>query len=315
MTGASAAPKESKSKPAVKSDDKPAVSSSATDFLDTLLSGQSALLGGAGPSANKQQQQASQHKKEKIGYKGEYMDIGAPCLGPLDQYRPPLTGNNYSYRLWNLWNKNSANSNLRIIIRSKIPGLSPYIGPVVPSVKLEYQTSLGAEQCAMSELCREWADNILRPSSTTLRYRIDPGNGQVLMTQKLKLNNIRQEGLVDHGADSKGNNPRFDPSIQLANLHNLMSELRSLTAGTYLVAHDKKSGPFCRLYAAGQNGEGDYDLHTSYANVKGSDTLPHPIIPWKPIDFDLVTPWHVKNSRVPGTFEPPRKKKIPFLDN
>ena len=39
------------------------------------------------------------------------------------------------------------------------------------SVKLEYQRLLGAEQCTVSECCREWIDNVIRPDATTLRYR------------------------------------------------------------------------------------------------------------------------------------------------
>ena len=71
------------------------------------------------------------------------------------------------------------------------------------------------------------------------------------MTQKLSLNQIREEGMTEHQqmlGEEKVSSARFDPSLQLANLHNLVTELKGLTAGNYLVSHDKKSGAFCRLY-------------------------------------------------------------------
>jgi len=267
------------------------------NILDSLLSGQSALHGKA---------QVNHTKKGKSTYKGEDMKIGAPCIGSIDDYLPPFPGNNYSYSLWNLQNKNKMNSSFGIIIRSKISGLDPYFGPLVPSVKLEYQTSLGAEQSTVSECCREWCDNLLRPSSTTVRYRIDPQNGKLLMTQKLSLNQIREEGMTEHQqmlGEEKVSSARFDPSLQLANLHNLVTELKGLTAGNYLVSHDKKSGAFCRLYRQSE-GEGDYDLHESYSSLDGALVTPHIKIPWKQIDYNLLTPWHVRNDRVPGTFAP-----------
>ena len=71
------------------------------------------------------------------------------------------------------------------------------------------------------------------------------------MTQKLSLNNIREEGMTEHHqilGEEKVSSAKFDPSIQLANLHNLVAELKVLSAGNYLLSHDKKSGAFCRLY-------------------------------------------------------------------
>ena len=55
-------------------------------------------------------------------------------------------------------------------------------------------------------------------------------------------------------------------------------------------------------------GEGDYDLHESYTSLDGSQVTPHIKIPWKQIDYNLMTPWHVRNERVPGTFAPAKKR-------
>ncbi len=86
-------------------------------------------------------------------------------------------------------------------------------------------------------------------------FRIDPENGKMLMSQKLTLKQIKEEGMTEHQqtlGEETVSTAKFDPSLQLANLHNLVAELKSLSGGTYLVSHDKKSGAFCRLYKPAQ---------------------------------------------------------------
>jgi len=271
------------------------------DILDSLLIGQSALHG---------KQQLNRDKKKKSEYNGEDIKLGAPLVGNLDEYLPPFPGYNYSYSLWNLANTEKKSS-FRLLIRSKIACLTPYFGVMSPSVKLEYQTHLGAEQSTVSECCREWCDNLLRPSALTIRYRIDPENGKLLMTQKLSLKQIKEDGMIEHQqtlGEETVSTAKFDPSLQLANLHNLVADLKSLSGGTYLVSHDKKSGAFCRLYKPAQD-EGEYDLHEAYTKLDGSTVTPHIKIPWKQIDYNLLTPWQIKHDRVPGTFEPPKLSK------
>jgi len=271
-------------------------------ILDSLLTGQSALLS--------KQQTSNRHKKEKKVYKGEEMNFASGHLGSADQYLPPLPGTNYSYRLWNLWNENKQNSNIRIVIRSKVACFCPYSGAIVPSVKLEYQKLLGAEQCTVSECCREWIDNIIRPDATTVRLRIEASSGQVLHTQRLDLNKIKEEGAGEHSQHGdEGPAPdRFDPSLQLANLHNLISDLRGIAPGTYLLSHDRKSGPFCRLYQQSDKGNSDFDLHESYAYVDPAYTTPNIKVPWRQIDYNCITPYNLQKRRVPGTFEPYDRK-------
>ena len=55
--------------------------------------------------------------------------------------------------------------------------------------------------------------------------------------------------------------------------------------------------------------EGEYDLHEAYTKLDGSTVTPHIKIPWKQIDYNLLTPWQIKHDRVPGTFEPPKLSK------
>lgn len=292
--------KEEKEKPSIKNENDDATNQSMQNvgILDSLLTGQSALLS--------KQQTSSYVKKEKRVYKGEEINYAGGHLRSADQFIPPLPGTNFSYRLWNLWNENKQNSQFRIVIRSKVACFCPYIGAIVPSVKLEYQKVLGAEQCTVSECCREWIDNVIRPDATTLRYRIEPSSGQVLNTQKLDANKIKEEGAVEHNQNGdEGAAPaRFDPSLQLANLHNLISDIRGLSPGTYLLSHDRKSGPFCRLYQKAEKDNSDFDLHESYAYIDPSFTTPNTKVPWRQIDYNCITPFNMKNRRVPGLFEP-----------
>ena len=48
-----------------------------------------------------------------------------------------------------------------------------------------------------------------------------------------------------------------------------------------------------------------YDLHNAYHSTRVSDNRPAPWR-WVPLDVRVVTPWHVKERRVPGLFAPYR---------
>ena len=48
----------------------------------------------------------------------------------------------------------------------------------------------------------------------------------------------------------------------------------------------------------------DFDLHESYAYIDPSFTTPNTKVPWRQIDYNCITPFNMKNRRVPGLFEP-----------
>ena len=148
---------------------------------------------------------------------------------------------------------------------------------ISPSVKLEYQPDFGAETVCKSLLSREWISALIRPGSLATRLRVDAVTSELCMVEQKTLGEVSQEGF------SKG----LDFSIQLGNLYNVFNGLKDLAAGQYLLQHDEKSGPFCRLLKAKEGGGASagtqYDLHTAY-NVRAEDTAPLPANPWLPID-------------------------------
>jgi len=273
-------------------------------ILDSLLSGQSELL---------VKEEGRKQEQPRMEYNGEQIRFAAGGLR-VEDFVPPAPGGNVSYRLWNLWSKEKPSSNIRMIVRSKVAGFSPQFGPIVPSVKLEYQAGLGVDMSTVSQYAREWTDNVIRPGATTVRSRINPATGDICMLQPLSLKQLTEEGRQEQLSED-GRGLRFDPAVQLGNLHNLACELRTLPSGQYLLSHDQKSGPFCRLLQASGEGPGVLDLGQVYGDLSPEETMPILTDPWQPIDVNLVTPWHITYKRVPGTFDPSGKKPEPKSKN
>lgn len=70
----------------------------------------------------------------------------------------------------------------------------------------------------------------------------------------LSLKQLTEEGRLEQVGED-GRVEKFDPALQLGNLHNIVSELRSQPAGKYILSHDAKSGAFCRLLKPDQGGK------------------------------------------------------------
>ena len=51
----------------------------------------------------------------RMEYHGEEIKFAGPGLNPND-FVPPAQGGNVSYRLWNLWDKEKPNSNIRRVV-------------------------------------------------------------------------------------------------------------------------------------------------------------------------------------------------------
>ena len=101
-----------------------------------------------------------------------------------------------------------------------------------------------------------------------------------------------------------------DPGKQLVNLCIVFTELSNLPPGQYLLQHTAKTGAFCNvLEASSKTGPSQMDLHTMYTTLQPSNTVTG-MVKYQPIDTSILTPWHLANCRVPGTFEPPGNRKV-----
>lgn len=58
---------------------------------------------------------------------------------------------------------------------------------------------------------------------------------------------------------------------------------------------------------------GSYDLNFEYFGFAHDVDKKRNPVPWVPIDTNFITPNHIKNNRVPATFEPEGNISILFF--
>ena len=267
------------------------------NLLDNLLTGQNRLL--------------SSEPRKKVAEKGpqgpavfEKLSTIAAGLPPVDQFKPPLSGTNVSYRLWKLYDKAAPGRTFRVLVRSKVAGVTKEDKMLTPSVKMEHQPQFGAEQVTASQASREWISTLLRPGSALARVRLLPDS---------KISMVEEKSLGELTAECRRLN--CDPGKQLVNLYNVFSEVSSLKAGQYILKHSSKTGAFCEVYEAAaeggvkkDGGPGTLDLHKLYNTLQPGATVPGKIS-YSPVDTTVITPWHIVNGRVPGTFQPAGERR------
>ncbi|KAG8234415.1 hypothetical protein J437_LFUL015525 [Ladona fulva] len=96
----------------------------------------------------------------------------------------------------------------------------------------------------------------------------------------------------------------------LSLLYSVFRAIADIPPGQYILSHNAKLGAFANLYRAiNTPRDGCYDLHKQY-EIDPSVEEPQNIANlWIPIDFGIITPFHEKCSRVPGTFNPGENSK------
>ena len=268
------------------------------NLLDNLLTGQNRLL------SSECRKKVMEERCPQGPAVFEKLSTIAAGLPPVEQFKPPLPGTNVSYRLWKLYDKAAPARVLRVLVRSKVAGLTREEKMLTPSVKVEHQAGLGAEQVTASQASREWISTLLRPGSCLARVRVLPDS---------KISMVEEKSLAELTAECR--RLSSDPGKQLVNLYNVFAEVSSLRAGQYILKHSSKTGAFCEVYEAAVDGSvkkeagpGTLDLHKLYNTLDPGATVPGKI-PYSPVDTTVVTPWHIVNGRVPGTFQPAGERK------
>ena len=116
----------------------------AADVLGNLLTGQNKLLHSEHRKYSSLPPPAAHVSAPSLD---QSVKISAPGLPPVDQFKSPISGANVSYRMWKLYDKSRPGSRqLRVVVRSKISGVTRSGTVVTPSVKMEHQPAYGAEQ-------------------------------------------------------------------------------------------------------------------------------------------------------------------------
>ena len=147
-------------------------------------------------------------------------------------------------------------------------------------------------------MSREWISALVRPGSTSTRVRVRQESLQLEMVEESDLKQLGEE------ARRQGS----DPSRQLAHLLTLLSDISTASAGEYLLQHTPRTGPFCSLLAPHAAGPSHLDLHSQYTSIQAGDVEAEGkgLIMMDPT---LLTPRHLVERRVPGTFLPQGDKK------
>ena len=143
-----------------------------------------------------------------------------------------------------------------------------------------------------SQLSREWISALIRPGATTTRVRVRQESLQLEMIEELTLQQLGEE------ARRQGS----DPSRQLAHLLTLLTDVSSSPAGEYLLQHTPRTGAFCSLLSP-HAGASHLDLHSQYTSIQAGDVEAESKVPIV-MDPALLTPRHLVERRVPGTFLP-----------
>uniref|UniRef100_A0A182TN57 Little elongation complex subunit 2 C-terminal domain-containing protein n=1 Tax=Anopheles melas TaxID=34690 RepID=A0A182TN57_9DIPT len=171
------------------------------------------------------------------------------------------------------------------------------------SIKLEYQPEFGAEQMTLPELLQEWARQLLRPHSKTMRLRINSTTSTIISHHYLELRDIEEELNRLYGVK---------PHNLLTNVWKMLKLMRNFPAGQYLLKRDGKSTQGPSVYArpsersgglAGQNAPSGVSLNWEELLCKVEyDCPPLEQYDWIPIDKFVITQLHRTNTLFPCSF-------------
>ncbi|XP_065565446.1 uncharacterized protein LOC136030413 [Artemia franciscana] len=94
----------------------------------------------------------------------------------------------------------------------------------------------------------------------------------------------------------------------LANIYSVLSKLKGLKEGNYLLSNEANAEGFYKLWETTADKTPDaLDIYSIYSKTNPYETDKRPkLVPWLPIDVETVTFSQKVFGRIPGTFEPER---------
>uniref|UniRef100_A0A2M4BEX0 Putative nmda receptor-regulated protein 2 c-terminus n=1 Tax=Anopheles marajoara TaxID=58244 RepID=A0A2M4BEX0_9DIPT len=168
------------------------------------------------------------------------------------------------------------------------------------SVKLEHQPEFGAEQMTKAELLHEWARQLLRPNSKTLRIRLDPVTHRKISSHYLELRDIEEELLRLYA---------IRPRHLITSMWGTLRRMQLFPVGSYLLHRDERTVQGWSVYTeVGREREQQfnpnavvYDLRTRLRAIE-YDLPPLEQYDWIPIDKCFITQLHRVGSVLPCSF-------------
>ncbi|KAK7070613.1 hypothetical protein SK128_023983 [Halocaridina rubra] len=225
-------------------------------------------------------------------------------------------GSNVHYQLFEFGYDNTkpydSSQPLRVIVRSNLHGLSQFSKKRCPSkayvihAKPEYQAYFGCEVNTLSEITQQWLELLVRPNAYILEVRVFESSGDVLKLEHKDMAMVLKNGKQPHIG--------FSPQQPLATLFATLSTLTTHSTGNYLMHHDAKTGAFIKLMKAVipekvDTSQNVYDFHGAYISACAY-TRTFARAPWLAIDTHILTAFHLRHYKIPGTFpmDNPMKK-------
>uniref|UniRef100_A0A182P9C9 Little elongation complex subunit 2 C-terminal domain-containing protein n=1 Tax=Anopheles epiroticus TaxID=199890 RepID=A0A182P9C9_9DIPT len=165
------------------------------------------------------------------------------------------------------------------------------------SIKIEYQPEFGAEQMTLAELLQEWARQLLRPNSKTMRLRINSTTSTIISHHYLELRDIEEELNRLYS---------IKPRNLITNVWKMLKLMQNFPTGSYLLKRDGKSTQGPSVYGK----EGSVVGSTSGVKLNWEDLLnkveydcpPLEQYDWIPIDKQVLTQLHRTNTIFPCSF-------------
>ncbi|CAL4168448.1 unnamed protein product, partial [Meganyctiphanes norvegica] len=311
-------PKLTKSQPlktqldSINKKDQSEVKTDSKDMIDNLLDMQNSLF--SNKKSDQNQLEDTDTEPVPIAPKIIPKPWTNTLLTKWEEFSEPIncpnkSGVNVHYQLFTLGYGSNQLANLHpeinVIVRHNIHGHSRFrknhTQPSLPYLvfpKPENQAFFGCEVSSVSEITQQWIKLLVRPHVRLLEVRMCEKDGDMLSGQDRSINEVMKEARQPH--------INFQPHHCLATLYSVFGALSSQPTGDYLLHHDTKTGAHVRLMKATEPNQVVhqviYDLHAAYAPLDKVLTRLYKEPPWLAIDTHILTPFHLKHAKIPGTF-------------
>lgn len=295
-------------------DNKSEAKNNAKNMIDNLLDMQDTLF--KHQKSNQNPSEAATTDPDTAGPKLNPKPWSNTIPTAWEEFTDPLnspnrSGVNVHYQMFTFgFGSNDKLANLHpemnVIVRHNIHGhsrfrkrqISPPTFPYLVFPKPENQAFFGCEVSTISEITQQWIKLLVRPNVRLLEVRMCEKDGDILMSQDRSINEVMKEAKQPH--------INFHPHQCLATLYSVFSALNSQPTGDYLLHHDAKTGAHIRLMKATEPSQvthqAVYDLHAAYEPQDKVLTRSYAEPPWLAIDTHILTPFHLKHAKIPGTF-------------
>ncbi|XP_038044722.1 little elongation complex subunit 2-like [Patiria miniata] len=218
---------------------------------------------------------------------------GDGYMEKASDYSTPSEGN-ADYSLWRFGRHSLVvRSNVDAITLNHADGYPNKTQVVTIVPKMEHQAHFGHEQISVSELTKLWMSLLLQPGSKVIQGRVNAMTSDLMKLEQFDMNSALWE------------QPSFQPSCCMKMMFQILDKLTTLPEGHYLLCHSAGDMHACILQTATSGKKRSlFDLHQSYSQGPMIQSCPPQLLPWLPLDTNMMLPEQIATGRIPATFPP-----------